>query len=74
MLRIVLWNNFGKEIISLSDDKLSYIADYKYFKDGCRELTTDAIPILSVTNSGTRISPPEDIRIKDMVTLQHRTR
>ena len=38
LLRIALWNTFGKEIITLEQDKISYLADYKYFKDGLKEL------------------------------------
>ncbi len=45
MLRIVLWNTFGKEIISLSQDKITYVADYKYFKDGQKELATEKLQV-----------------------------
>lgn len=38
LLRILLWNTYGKEIITLEQDKISYLADYKYFKDGLKEL------------------------------------
>lgn len=32
-LRVILWNIFGKEIISMSNSGLTYVADYKLFKD-----------------------------------------
>jgi len=38
LLRIILWNNYGKEIITLNKNGLTYIADYKYFKDGERRI------------------------------------
>jgi len=34
MLRISLWNTYGKEIVILNKDKVEYYADYGWFKDG----------------------------------------
>lgn len=45
VLRIILWNSFGREILELSPDKISYVADYKYFKDGRKEIGTDELQI-----------------------------
>ena len=33
ILRYALWNSFGKEIIELRSEKISYITDYKFFRD-----------------------------------------
>lgn len=38
MLRVVLWNSVGREILTLNPDKIVYIADYKYLKDGRQEI------------------------------------
>jgi hypothetical protein len=38
ILRIILWNSFGREIIVLGREKIQYTADYKYFKDGRKEI------------------------------------
>ncbi len=38
LLRVILWNNFGKEIISMSNGGLTYVADYRFFKDGLKTL------------------------------------
>lgn len=43
MLRISLWNTFGKEIIKISGNKLNYIADYKWFKDKIKEFNFENI-------------------------------
>ena len=48
LLRIVLWNTYGQEILTLDNEKIYYVADYKYFKDGRQEiesknLTTEII-------------------------------
>ncbi|MBP4138406.1 hypothetical protein [Flavobacterium geliluteum] len=43
MLRISLWNTYGKEIIILSENKLTYIADYKWFKDKIKEFNFEKI-------------------------------
>jgi len=34
LFRVVLWNSFGKEIFTLEENGIGYVADYKYFKDG----------------------------------------
>lgn len=33
MFRTYLWNTYGKEIIYFSEEKVTYIADYRYFRD-----------------------------------------
>lgn len=45
MLRIILWNSFGREILELGPQGISYVADYKYFKDGRKEIGTDELQI-----------------------------
>ena len=36
LLRISLWNTYGKEIIIFNGNKCTYYADYKWFKDGLK--------------------------------------
>jgi hypothetical protein len=48
LFRVFLWNSFGQEIITLQDDKIIYIADYRFFKDGRSEISTDGIEAISV--------------------------
>lgn len=45
LLRIILWNTYGKEILNLDQNKIQYFADYKFFKDGRQELTPDKIEV-----------------------------
>lgn len=37
-IRMFLWNLNGKEIITIEENKLKYIADYGKFKDGAQEM------------------------------------
>ncbi|WP_060875550.1 hypothetical protein [Myroides odoratus] len=38
LLRVSLWNTCGKEVITIVDHKLTYTADYKWFKGKGEEL------------------------------------
>jgi hypothetical protein len=38
LIRLILWNTYGQEILTLSNNRISYLADYKYFKDGKQEI------------------------------------
>ncbi|WP_107037552.1 hypothetical protein [Brumimicrobium mesophilum] len=38
LLRIALWNTFGKEVIEISNTQINYIADYGWFKDGKKHI------------------------------------
>lgn len=38
LLRLVLWNTYGQEILTLENEKIHYVADCKYFKDGRQEI------------------------------------
>ncbi len=57
MLRLILWNTFGREIITLEKDTLTYEADFRYFRDGknlisTKKLEVAAIPIDDEKNLG----------------------
>ncbi|MEZ7837770.1 MAG: hypothetical protein QMB13_00440 [Flavobacteriales bacterium] len=43
LLRIVLWNSVGKEILTLNPETVTYVADYKLFKDGRKEISTSEL-------------------------------
>ena len=38
LLRLILWNTYGKEYLTLYSDKIEYQCDYKYFKGGMKTL------------------------------------
>jgi|SRR5690606_31507376 len=38
LLKLTLWNSVGREILSLETEKISYVADYRLFKDGRKEI------------------------------------
>lgn len=38
--RLLLWNTWGSEIFVFQQNKLNYVADYKWFKDGETEIET----------------------------------
>ncbi|SRX76100.1 hypothetical protein AEQU3_03098 [Aequorivita antarctica] len=48
MLRIILWNTFGREVLTFEDDKISYEADYRYFRDGKTSISTKDIEVVAV--------------------------
>lgn len=43
--RMIMWNKYGKEIFTIEDKKIKYIADYGRFKDGAQQLefTTEIV-------------------------------
>lgn len=43
MLRISLWNTYGFELIQFGNNKLTYVADYHWFKDKVKEFTFEKI-------------------------------
>mgnify|MGYP006902921598 CR=1 FL=1 len=43
MLKIILWNSVGREILILGNEKIEYIADYGLFKDGRKEIETNQL-------------------------------
>jgi len=45
LLRIILWNAYGKEKIEFNNKQVTYEADYKYFKDGKKVLENESITI-----------------------------
>ncbi len=45
LLRVILWNAVGREILILAPEKISYIADYLLFKDARQEIPTKDLGI-----------------------------
>lgn len=43
MLRVSLWNTYGKESIEFGKNKLTYVADYYWFKDKVKEFDFENI-------------------------------
>lgn len=43
MLRISLWNTYGFELIQFGNNKLTYVADYHWFKDKVKEFDFENI-------------------------------
>lgn len=43
MLRISLWNTYGSELIQFNNNKLTYVADYRWFKDKVKEFSFENI-------------------------------
>ena len=33
IVRVAIWNSYGREILTLKADRIEYYADYKYFRD-----------------------------------------
>jgi len=45
LLRIILWNAYGKEKIEFNNKQITYEADYRYFNDGKKVLENKSITI-----------------------------
>ncbi len=45
LLRIILWNTFGKEVLTFENDSLLYEADYRFFKDGKKFISNKFLEI-----------------------------
>lgn len=43
LLRVFLWNSFGKEVIIFNKNEIIYEADYKWFKDGKKTINLDVL-------------------------------
>lgn len=43
LLRILLWNAYGRELYSFANGNVSYVADYKLFRDPKREIEGDIV-------------------------------
>lgn len=43
MLRVSLWNTYGFEFIQFGNNKLTYVADYHWFKDKVKEFSFENI-------------------------------
>lgn len=43
MLRIALWNTYGKEILNFSKGKIHYTTDYQWFKSKTKEVNSENI-------------------------------
>ena len=52
MLRISLWNTFGKETITFGAHEITYIADYGWFKDGKKEKEVSDFVLFSIRPIG----------------------
>lgn len=42
-IRLYLWNTYGKEVIVMEDTKVSYYADYRYFKGNQQQIVFETL-------------------------------
>jgi len=43
LVRLFLWNTYGKEVITIGDTTVSYYVDYHYFKGNQKEITYEEL-------------------------------
>lgn len=48
LTRIVLWNTYGKEELTLYTDKISYRTDFKFFQSNKKEITVENLQLASI--------------------------
>jgi len=63
LLRVILWNSVGREILTLDPEKISYIADFKLFQDGRQEITTEELET-EIIYEGEQNQPFGRLRLK----------
>lgn len=54
LLRLYLWNKYGKEVFVIKDNSFIYYYDYKLFKDHHKEITFKTINTYFLFNDGFR--------------------
>ena len=80
ILRFVLWNTYGQEVITFKRDRITYYADFKLFKDGLRTIKNREITYeifeeikekgrLIIENETEKIETSIKIPIKDLLIL-----
>lgn len=48
LLRIILWNSFGREVVNFEKEKITYVADYRFFKDGQKSISTINVEVAAI--------------------------
>lgn len=52
LLRVSLWNTYGEETIEILENTIIYEVDYRWFKDGKKEITITTVPEYSFKSAG----------------------
>ena len=65
LFRLILWNIYGKEIITLTKDELSIINDYRFLKDKVKIFPFSSINIMY--NNGCEKNTDTDVSIKSNI-------
>jgi len=74
MLRVSLWNTYGFELIQFGNNKLTYVADYHWFKDKVKEfdfenINYDIKPVsYEEDNKGLLVIKFDDDKVLETVT------
>ena len=55
LLRIILWNTYGREVLTFESDKIIYEADYGFFKDGKTIISTTNIELTAIPYANEKI-------------------
>lgn len=51
LLRLALWNKYGKEVFVIEKNKFRHYNDYKYFKDNSKEIEYKKLEVLFIETS-----------------------
>jgi len=73
LLRISLWNTLGKEIIDIGKEKITYTADYGWFKDSVKEIPIQnlecTIRLNQSNTEGVLIFESDEERVESVIEL-----
>src|SRR5690606_18335443 len=56
VLRLFLWNSYGREILILNKNNIIYLADYRLYKDGKRKIGTKNLEIEIINENDPKLS------------------
>lgn len=68
LLRLYLWNKFGKEIFIIERDSLTHYYDYKFFKEGRQEYKFKRIEVFFLTKKNKLYSISQQYNHKEKLS------
>lgn len=83
LIRMILWNSYGTEVLTLHADKINYYCDYKYFQDSKKEIAVDQLQVeikrsgendelgvLHIANSNEKIEMVVPVPMVDLLRVE----
>lgn len=65
LIRLYLWNKYGKEVFIIDNGALNHFFDYRYFKDNQKSYSYGSIAVCIIRNSKVCQINPSDTDVSD---------